>query len=612
MPKKLLLEDPNRPKLNPFFLETMATTFSKKYNVTVTEGEHWAMDLDNRILTYNDSLLSLSKDDVLALLLHEIGHLTNTTHADRETEIYRRYPESSHFAINTLEDFRIDWIMAHQYANSGEILDKFNDHATSMSYQVLETLQSAQKQYDEKFRSVHSDLERHIGKLKAAGTPIRQMDDTDKFMEVVNKIGYRPRMQRPVEEVMQLVTLLYNSDSTDRKQYRILQDYQNPELLDIAKRIVPIVKYTVEHLESTREVQDLWEKEVYPLVQDIMKDDERQPIHQAPRPVAGADGQMKPATMGGKESADETPAGPAEGGMHIDKDAGPGGKPSAPVPKHHMTRDAVKKSMEQGTRGEGVTKGAEERVSRGYAKKANATRTQLKWERYSSQIKSYISTAKTQLNRALKENEYTRYSGRHNSGKLNIKKLYKFPMRDFKLFQRQSEIQGKDYAFSILVDVSGSMEGHMLEETMKGVVLMAETLSKIDQPVEICFFSTRNCRPKMFNTVLDPIHIGYEATQIAGGGTDIKEPFETSVERLKKQQVKEKVMITLTDGEFDNDEKKMISAERSNNRSILHYGIGIGVNLSGIFGDGAISVKDASEIMPAFSNILRRNIRKNK
>jgi len=258
-----------------------------------------------------------------------------------------------------------------------------------------------------------------------------------------------------------------------------------------------------------------------------------------------------------------------------------------------------------------VTKAESTKQAQGYAKKAAAIPRDVRWDDYKNKIKGYISTAKTQLNRTLKENMYNRYHGRFSSGKLNIKKLYKFPLNDFKLFRRKGEIKDKDYAFSILVDVSGSMNGPRLEETMKGVVLMTETLGALEQPVEVTFFSSAFKTPKKFNTVIDPIEIGHQAGQIINGGTDIKEPFDLNLESLIKQPTKEKIMITLTDGDFSGSEKKHIKSMQDKHAKVLHYGIGIDVNLSDVFpGDRAININNVSEIMPAFSRILKRHIKK--
>lgn len=612
MSKQLQLIDPNKTKLNPMWIAAVATALSRKYNVTVKKGEYWAMDIDNRIMTYNDSIMSLHKDDAMALILHEIGHLIYTDKIDQQTDIYKLCPESSMAAVNNLEDFRIDFLMAHEYANSGHIIQKFNEHSTGMALEKLSQLQSMQKEYDHEASKVLQTIEQKTAQLQQMGTPHRVLDDTEKFMQVVNRLGYRPRFKRPIEEVFMLATLLYHTESWDtpeKKWGEILAKYQNPDILELAKKIVPVFKYKVEHLDSTVEVQRLWEDEIYPILKDMIEKDKQQPQHQAATPQGGGEAMIE--MCGGQESEGNNKPGMLNGQVQIDPNTGrPSIKGYGSVDSG-MSDEQAKQQFSGDQRGSEVTKAESKKQSMGYTKKAQGTNRQVSWEHYKNEIKQYVSTAKTQLNRSLKENMYNRYTGRHGSGKLNIKKLYKFPMRDFKLFQRKGDVKDKDYAFSILVDISGSMEGPRLSETMKGVVLMAETLNKINQPVEITFFSSQHTTPKKFHTIIDPIEIGYQATKVIGGGTDILFPFNANLESLLKQPTHEKIMITLTDGDFGGNEKNMIRQLQEKHKNVLHYGIGIDVNLSDVFpGDRAINIKNVSQIMPAFAGILRRHIKK--
>lgn len=634
--KRLKLDDPNKQKLSPWWLEAVTSSLSKKYGVKVMRGESWAIDIKNKIMTYNDSVLQFTKEEALALVLHEIGHLTYTTQCNQRTHIFSTYPESSHFAINCLEDFRIDFIMGHEYQNSNQILSKLNEQATIVAYEVIEELQTMQKKYDEMFAEHKRLFESKQEALAKTGTPMKQMDDTDKFMEIVRRIGYRPRLQRPAEEIMYLVTLLYHSDG-NVDQYQILKNYQNPHYLTLAEQILPLCKDRVEHFEDTRAVQDLWELEVYPLLKDLMEQDAKNPQHQTVNvrvkigvrskneamSKAGQqsklnDEELNKASerhMGGQEEDMNRPDGAAEGGANIreEENEDTGESEGEAQARHAMTSETRNDNQTSTARAQAVMDAsAKKNQNQGGGVSltgSNDTDEELDWDKYKREIKPYLSTAKTQLNRALKENEYKRFAGKYRSGSLNIKKLYKFPMNDFKLFQKQTEVKGKDYAFTILIDVSGSMSGDRLEETMRGVVLMTEVLNKLEQRIELCFFSDRQVRPKTFDTVINSTFIGQQATSINGGGTSVTNPFKESIERVMKQPVKEKIMITLTDGEFYDREESEVRALQAKYPDVLHYGIGINVDLKSIF-KNAININNVSEIMPAFATILRRHIKK--
>lgn len=49
----------------------------------------------------------------------------------------------------------------------------------------------------------------------------------------------------------------------------------------------------------------------------------------------------------------------------------------------------------------------------------------------------------------------------------------------------------KDYAISLLVDLSGSMQGEKIEETFRAVVVLAEVLNRLSIQTEILGFNDR-------------------------------------------------------------------------------------------------------------------------
>jgi len=269
--KKQKLLDPNKTKLNPVWLSAIATALSRKYNVTVVAGKYWAMDIENKTLMYNDSILNLSEDDAMALILHEVGHLTNTGLINKNTHVFKEAPESSITAVNHLEDIRVDFIMSHEYVNSNKIISKFNEHATAGIVETLSNLQEMQTNYDRDANSILQDINTRVKRLEEIGTPHKKMDDTDKFMQVVNSIGYRPQMERPVEEIFMLATLMYHSGEHNISTKKMLQNYKDKKQLELAQKVHDVFKYQVEHMESTEEVQEFWEKEIYPLLKETLE-----------------------------------------------------------------------------------------------------------------------------------------------------------------------------------------------------------------------------------------------------------------------------------------------------------------------------------------------------
>ena len=77
------------------------------------------------------------------------------------------------------------------------------------------------------------------------------------------------------------------------------------------------------------------------------------------------------------------------------------------------------------------------------------------------------------------------------SGKLNMAKLWKQRIGNYRLFQRTVTASSHTIAFSLLVDESASMQGQgkSLMAT-KAAVLLGETLDVLGVPLEIIGYST--------------------------------------------------------------------------------------------------------------------------
>ena len=115
--------------VTPTWIRQIVTALSRKYNVSIKEGKNWAMQPEKKILSYNPKhLLALDRDTVLAILLHELGHLHHTTSKWCETsDIYDERPKAVFGTINALEDIRINELMSRSYQGSRELIDAMNE-----------------------------------------------------------------------------------------------------------------------------------------------------------------------------------------------------------------------------------------------------------------------------------------------------------------------------------------------------------------------------------------------------------------------------------------------------------------------------------------------------
>lgn len=107
------------------------------------------------------------------------------------------------------------------------------------------------------------------------------------------------------------------------------------------------------------------------------------------------------------------------------------------------------------------------------------------------QIRPLIAPTITTFSKVLKNTNFDRFSGKHRSGqKLNERKLYKFRIPDFRLFQRKEIAATKNYVFSLVVDESGSMNGgNKSVNAVKSAILFAHVLEKMGIPYGIYGFN---------------------------------------------------------------------------------------------------------------------------
>lgn len=111
------------------------------------------------------------------------------------------------------------------------------------------------------------------------------------------------------------------------------------------------------------------------------------------------------------------------------------------------------------------------------------------------EIMGVLPYFKQKLVSIMKDNLYARYGGNFRTGKLNLKKLYRIPTHNPRVFTKPILRKNKDYAVSLLIDESGSMDyGDKIENAAKATVLFSEVLHAAHIPFEIRGFnSTDRC-----------------------------------------------------------------------------------------------------------------------
>jgi hypothetical protein len=148
-----------------------------------------------------------------------------------------------------------------------------------------------------------------------------------------------------------------------------------------------------------------------------------------------------------------------------------------------------------------------------------------------------------------------------------------------KIWERKTIPHKFDYRFSILVDLSGSMKGEKIEETFKGLVVLAEVLEKLEIQYEILGFSDsskifKEWKEKLNKELRDKLA---EMKNWGGGGTKTAEATQKAYQELLKNLGKDNFLITLTDGEPNDSEGLKEELEKIvKEKKVKLAGIGLG------------------------------------
>jgi cobalamin biosynthesis protein CobT len=126
---------------------------------------------------------------------------------------------------------------------------------------------------------------------------------------------------------------------------------------------------------------------------------------------------------------------------------------------------------------------------------------------------------------------------------------------DSKAWQRREAPTEKDYAISLLVDLSGSMQGQKINQTFRAVVVAAEALNRIGISSEILGFHDELREYKQFSTSLSSElrakmdGIVNEVTSPNANYNDDGWALEQTARRLATQPEQEKFILAFSDGQ---------------------------------------------------------------
>jgi len=226
-------------------------------------------------------------------------------------------------------------------------------------------------------------------------------------------------------------------------------------------------------------------------------------------------------------------------------------------------------------------------------------------------IINHLTNELRNIFRKRRENKYEagRKSGRHIDIATRIKEIAKgVASFDSRAWMRKEAPQEKDYAFTLLVDLSGSMRGRKIAETFKATIALTEVLTQLGIKTEILGFNNKIHEFLAFNKKLSKDVRDKMSTmlgEVSSSRADYNDDgwaVEEASKRLAQQEEIEKIMIVLSDG--TPEESSVHSGEEYELKGVIDkivskgkekvIGLGIGPNTKHVSHYYPYSIADVS------------------
>ena len=183
------------------------------------------------------------------------------------------------------------------------------------------------------------------------------------------------------------------------------------------------------------------------------------------------------------------------------------------------------------------------------------------YEKMRQEVLPLIDKLETELREIFVARHATGWKSGFKTGKrIDIKrriqeKAKSVPAMESKAWQKRELPKEKDYAVTLLVDLSGSMAADQkIEETFKAVIVLSEVLNRLSINLEILGFNDRIYEYQNFGQQMSKLireHMGgmlEEVNTDEANWNDDGWALEQASERLAKQKADQKFLIVLSDG----------------------------------------------------------------
>lgn len=551
------------PTLDYRYIEQMANAFASKHSVSVVSSNQFAIDIEKKTLYYNPEMFMFdTKARLITSLLHEIGHLRFTTPTARlrTNDWLSRFPGAVEAILNAFEDKRIDGLVTKSYEGAAEL----ETEAVTIAKEEAQQYLDAMGDFKRALRETLSELSEDDPQL------------SERVALFFSLVGH-------------LIIGLYDGSPHPTVP---------AELKNIVEKAISIEPRTTS-APSTDAVLDILSKEFFPLILDLISS-LRQSLERMRKAVKEEKGEEE-NTLFQYEAlifSMVTQSGKREGVARIL--ALEGMKNKEGMSSEHEMRKKI-------TRRGGKSFSLDE---------IPKTWAEGNYEDLRNSVASSIQELIRKLQFLRSRELALQWKRPTTRGRLDSKSLRKFPLGEYRHLYK-AKLPNHDtiqsFAFSLLVDTSGSMNGRRIVDSVRAAILIGEVCNALRIPFEIVRFDTSVERVKEFdeNVKKKQSRIG-GLVNMVGGGTNLLEYFRSRSEKtLLERPEKKKVCILISDGDTayaDEVKERFLSLRRRHH--IIPFGVSIqcGDFARELCGGEGIEVNTTSELPLRFAELLKRLI----
>ena len=235
------------------------------------------------------------------------------------------------------------------------------------------------------------------------------------------------------------------------------------------------------------------------------------------------------------------------------------------------------------------------------------------YTRIKTDVSPVINKLRTGLKNIINYNvdEISRYL---HAGRIDSKSLSRMPSGAIcaKRIEKNDEA---DLNITVLVDLSGSMNGYPIDNAMKACVVLQEVCNSLKIPITVLGFKSGRQKVQILHFSNRLLKGRYAHTGIvkmdAGGGTPLYNALLYLPRLLKKQSEEDKLLIVITDGAPDTGPEPCKIEVAKLGRYAKVYGMAIGGGreaLANIFGSKYIGIDSLDRLPGELCKVIEKNI----